>query len=119
MMLIKLLSVKSGMMLEMCVNALLKGWDNEKWANHMIVSNKDRSVPGKYILAGIWVDHGSELGDHNAVSIGVPLVGVALQELTPIGHLPWNQHACRHTVCQFNCLKTLIVEYLEFLKRKQ
>lgn len=36
------------------------------------------STPGEYVLAGIWVDHGAKLGDHDAVGLGVPPVGVAL-----------------------------------------
>lgn len=45
------------------------------------------STPREYVLAGIWVDHGAKLGDHNAVGLSVPPVGVALQKLAPVGHL--------------------------------
>lgn len=86
MMLIRLLSVKSGMMLDRCVNALLKCWDNEKWSTSKY-NTQMTSTPGEYVLAGIWVDHGAKLGDHDAVGLGVPPVGVALQELAPVGHL--------------------------------
>lgn len=45
------------------------------------------SVPGKYVFAGIWVDHGSKLGDDNPVGLDVPFVGVTLQKLTSVSHL--------------------------------
>lgn len=87
MMLIRLLSVKSGMMLDRCVNALLKGWDNENWSHTSKYNIQITSTPGEYVLAGIWVDHGAKLGDHDAVGLGVPPEGVTLQELAPVGHL--------------------------------
>lgn len=45
------------------------------------------STPGEYVLAGIWVYHGPKLGDYDAVGLGVPFVGVTLQELAPVSHL--------------------------------
>lgn len=44
------------------------------------------STPGEYVLAGIWVDHGAEFRDHDAVGLGVLPVGVTLQELASVGH---------------------------------
>lgn len=49
-------------------------------------------VPGEDVLAGIRVNHGSKLRDHDPVGADVPLVGFTLQELAPVRHLTWNNN---------------------------
>lgn len=45
-----------------------------------------RYLPGKDVLAGVWVGHGPKLRHHNPVGLHVPFIGLALQELAPVGH---------------------------------
>lgn len=89
MMLIRLLSVKSGMTLLRCVNTL--GTKVSAWSplnlQPSLRNRPARSLPGKYVFAGIRIGHGPELGDYDPVGLGVLLVGVALEELASVGHL--------------------------------
>lgn len=48
-------------------------------------------VPGEDVFAGIRIDHGSKLGDHDPVGLAVLFVSFALQELAPVGHLTCNE----------------------------
>lgn len=91
MMLIRLLSVKSGMALQRCVNALM----TNIFISALILILMKALIgflfyfflPGEDVFAGIRIDHGSKLRDNNPVGLAVLFVGFALQKLAPVGHL--------------------------------
>lgn len=62
------------------------------WADSDLHLSCPLSVPGQNVLAGIWVDHGSKLGDDNLVGLDVTLIGVALQKFASVSHLTYKQN---------------------------